>query len=277
VRPIPSRAALLVAAALTLCGAAAPSSAQSKSISILVLKEHGVGSPTLAQPYVDRFIALAAEDNGWSDAKGHYLLNRGAAETFIQKESPHYGILSLPAFLALRGPYRMEVLGRVASSLAGGEQYFVVSKTAPDLAGCKGKTFASDHFSDARFVEKVVVRGDFKLSEFNLMKNQRPFQSLRQVLSGAAVCAFLDDAQLAELRHLQGGDQVKVVWQSRKLPPMAVVAFPTAGASERKTFRANLKSVCEGSGTTACAEVGIHALEPASASDYAEVVAAYGR
>jgi len=277
VRPKPSRSTLLLATALLVCATAAPSGAQSKTISILVLKEHGVGSPALAQPYVDRFIALAAEDNGWSDAKGHYLLNRGAAETFIKTQAPHYGILSLPAFLALRAPYRMEVLGRVASSLAGGEQYFVVSKAAADLAGCKGETFASDHFSDARFVEKVVVRGAFKLSEFHLMKNQRPFQSLRQVMSGAAVCAFLDDAQLAELRHLQGGEQAKIVWQSRKLPPMAVVAFPTAGVAERKTFRANLTSVCEGDGTTACAEVGIHALEPANASDYAEVVSAYGR
>ena len=93
----------------------------------------------------------------------------------------------------------MEVLGRVASTLAGGEQYFIVSKTARDLAGCKGHKLASDHFDDARFVERVVARREFTLADFQLVKNQRPLQSLRQVLSGEADCALLDDAQLAEL------------------------------------------------------------------------------
>jgi hypothetical protein len=246
-------------------------------VEILVLKEHGVGSPSLAQPYVDRFVALAAEDNGWSSAQGQYLSSRTAAETFIKTRTPHYGILSLAAFLALRESYQMEVLGRVASRLAGGEQYFIVSKSARDVKGCKSKKLASDHFADTRFVEKVVARGDFKLADFELVKNRRPLQSLRQVLSGDAECALVDDAQLAELKHLAGGDGVKVVWKSKLLPPMAVVAFASAPISERKAFKANLSSVCEPADNTACAEVGIHALAPARASDYAEVVALYGR
>ena len=273
----PRRVALLLAGSLGLVVAASLARAEQDPIEILVLKEHGVGSPSLAQPYVDRFVALAAEDNGWSAAKGQYLSSRSAAETFIKERSPHYGILSLAAFLALRERYQMEVLGRVASRLAGGEQYFIVSKALHDLAGCKGHTLASDHFADARFVEKVIARGDFTLAEFQLVKNRRPLQSLRQVLSGDAACALLDDAQLAELQHLQGGDGVKVVWKSKTLPPMAVVAFASAPIPERKAFKANLSSVCEGSGNTACAEVGIHALAPARASDYAEVMAAYGR
>ena len=100
--------------------------------------------------------------------------------------------------------------------------------------------------TDARFVERVVARGEFTLAEFQLVKNQRPLQSLRQVLSGDADCALLDDAQLAELQHLQGADGVKVVWKSKLLPPMAVVAFASAPAAERKAFQANLSSVCEG-------------------------------
>ncbi len=276
-RPVHRCAALLLAGALGVMLAASTAHAEAGPIEILVLKEHGVGSPSLAQPYVDRFVALAAEDNGWSAAKGQYLSSRSAAETFIKNKSPHYGILSLAAFLALRESYPMEVLGRVASRLAGGEQYFIVSKTASDIKGCKGKKLASDHFADPRFVEKVVARQDFKLADFQLVKNRRPLQSLRQVLSGDADCALLDDAQLAELKHLQGGDGVKVVWKSKPLPPMAVVAFASAPIAERNAFKSNLSSVCEGDGNTACAEVGIHALAPARASDYAEVVALYGR
>ena len=73
-----------------------------------------------------------------SAAKGQYLSTRSAAETFIKTRSPHYGILSLAAFLALREKYQMEVIGRVASPLAGGEQYFIVSKTATRSRGLQG-------------------------------------------------------------------------------------------------------------------------------------------
>ena len=90
-------------------------------------------------------------------------------------------------------------------------------------------------------------------------------------------CALIDDAQLAELKHLQGSEAVKIVWESERLPPMAVVAFPAAPPAEKKKFRELLTVVCEGDGNTACEEVGIDTLSPAGASDYAEVVSAYGR
>ena len=64
-------AALLLAGSVGLVMAASVAIAQQRQIEILVLKEHGVGTPSLAQPFVDRFVALAAEDNGWGAAKGH--------------------------------------------------------------------------------------------------------------------------------------------------------------------------------------------------------------
>jgi hypothetical protein len=269
--------ALQVAGALWLAFAVALPARAEGEVEILVLKEHGVGSPTLAQPYVDRFVAVAAQQNGWAAAKGQYFGARSAAESYLTSHQPHYGILSLAAFLALRKPYHLEVLGRVASTLAGGEQYFVVSKSASDLAGCKGGVLASDHTGDARFVEQVVARGDFKLDEFKLLQNQRPLQSLKQLLGGEATCALIDDAQLAELQHLDGASQVHEVWKSRKLPPMAVVAFPAAPAAERKAFQQSLSGVCDQAGQDACAEIGIHTLEAVGPDAYAEVVADYGR
>ena len=275
-RRVPRAAALAVVGALALALGPAPARSAPGEVEILVLREHGVGSPTLAQPYLDRFMALAAQQNGWQAARGQYLTHRAAVPAYVKEHTPHYGILSLGAFLALREPYKLEVIGRVASTLVGGEQYFVVSKAAPDLKGCKGKTLASDHTDDPKFIERVVARGAFKLTDFQVIENQRPLQSIKQVLGGEATCALIDDAQLSELRHLEGGGDVQVVWSSPKLPQMAVVAFPAAPAAERKVFQANLSHVCDADGQTACGEVGIRALDAASANDYAEVVSAYG-
>jgi len=247
------------------------------AVAVVVLKEHGVGSPALAQPYLDRFMAITAEQNDWPAASGQYYTSRAAAEAFIQAHNPHYGIFSLAAFLALKEKYHLEVIGQVAVSLVGGRQYALISKSAADLAGCKGKALASDHTDDPRFIEKVVAAGQFKLADFTLTQTQRPLQTIKKVLSGEAACALVDDAQLAELAHIDGGNDVRAVWKSAELPPMAVVAFPSAPTAERKKFQDNLSKVCDDDGQSACAEVGIVSLHIASAADYASVLTAYGK
>jgi ABC-type amino acid transport substrate-binding protein len=242
-----------------------------------VLKEHGVGSPTLAQPYLNSFVANAAKQNDWGEAQGQYYVTRAAAEEFIAAQKPHYGIMSLAAFLDFRIKYGLEVLGKVSVSLVGGQQYFLISKTATDVAGCKGKKLASDHATDQRFIEKVVARGDFLLKDFQLVPTQRPLQTIKEVLSGSADCALIDDAQMAELAKLPGSKELKTAWKSEQLPPMVVTAFPSAPTAERQRFQQNFNKVCDASTKPACAEVGISSLDMASAADYAAVVAAYGK
>ena len=171
---------LIVAGALGL--ALAPVLAEGPIVGIVVVREHGVGSQALAQPYLDRFAGLAAELNGWGAATGRYFTNRDVATAFIDAEKPHYGILSLPVFLGMRSKYDLQVLGQVAVSLAGGRQYHLISKTATDLAGCKGNTLASNHADDPRFIERVVARGSFTLGDFTLVRTQRPLQTTRKVL-----------------------------------------------------------------------------------------------
>jgi phosphonate ABC transporter substrate-binding protein len=269
----------LVAVAFVLLLKLPPVTAQADSavVWILVVKEHGVGSPTMVQPYLDRFVAIAAERNGWDDAKGQFFNNRSAAEAFIQMHHPHYGIFSLPAFLALQAKYELDVIGQVAVSLAGGRQYSLISKSAADLAGCKGRVVASDHADDRRFIERVVAGRRFTLADFEVGETQRPLQTIKKVINGEAACALVDDAQLAELPHLEGTDGLHAVWQSEELPPMVVSAFPTASADERERFQENLANLCEEEARSTCAEVGIVSLRAASATAYAAVIAAYGQ
>jgi hypothetical protein len=268
-----------VAAVLVLLASSLPAAAQTDpaTVGILVVKEHGVGSPSLVQPHLDRFVAIAAKENDWASAKGQYYNNRSAAEAFIETQHPHYGIFSLPAFLALRAKYHLEVVGQVAVSLAGGRQYFLISKTAADLAGCKRKTVASDHTDDKQFIERVVAGGSFVLADFTVLQTQRPLQTIKKVMTDEAVCALIDDAQLAELPHLEGAEGLRAVWKSSELPPMAVAVFPAVPAAERARFQENLARLCDNDGQSACTEVGIVSLKSASAADYAAVVTAYGK
>lgn len=267
-------AAALVAAVLATGARAA---ATPSRVNVLVLKEHGVGGAALAQSYLDRFIALAAKQYGWGDdAHGQYHTTRAAAEAYIRDEKPRFGILSLAAFLAFRQKYQLEVLGNALVSRAGGQQYFLISKNATDAKGCFGKTMATDHADDPRFLERVVSGRAFVLGDFKLVETQRPLQAIKKVLTGEAECALIDDAQMAELPHIEGAEGIRSVWESAKFPSMTLVAFGATPPPERKKFKDGLSRVCGGEGKTACAEVGIIALTAADAGSYAAVIKAYG-
>jgi hypothetical protein len=267
--------ALAVAASATSFVAMTPSSHAGDEVKLLVLKERGVGSATQIQPYVDKFVGIAQKKVGWAAAKGTFMNERKAAETFIDKEKPQYGILSLSAYLAMKDARKLETIGQVAASRAGGQQYHLVSKTATDLAGCKGKKLATDLSDDSKFVDKVVSGGAFKLVDFSIEATKRPLEGIKKVLRDEATCALIDDAQFAELSGVEGGKDLKDAWKGATLPPMAVVAFSGADASDKAKLKANLASLCDGDGKSVCAEVGIQSLKPADDSAYAQVLAAY--
>jgi hypothetical protein len=244
-------------------------------VAVIVLKEHSVGSPTQAQPYLDKFIAIAAQQNGWDPAsKGRYETTRAGAGTWIKAEGPHYGIFSLAAFLEFRGTYNLDPIGSATMSTGGGQQYFIVGKSAASLAECKGKQLATDHL-DTRFNEKVVAAGAFKMSDFTVVPTTRFGQAATTLLNGGADCALIDDAQRAALAKMPGGADVKTAWSSAPMPPLVIAAFPSAPAAEKTAFQASLPKICQGSGQQTCNDVGVQTLSVASAQTYAGVVGAY--
>ncbi len=268
---------LFAVVAATSPFALSDTAAAAGDVGVLVLKEHGVGSAAQAQPYVDKLMLIAAKQAGWSGAKGSYQTTRTAAEKYITDNKPSYGIFSLAAFLGLKDKHKLEVIGQVSSSRAGGQQYHLVSKNAADAAGCKGKGLATDHADDTKFVNNVVFAQKMKLSEFTLVSTTRPIQTIKKVVAGEAECALIDDAQFAELANVEGAKDLKSVWKSDKLPAMAIVAFPTASADERKGFQNAFGKICEGDGKEVCKEVGISAMKSAATTDYQTVITAYAK
>ncbi len=245
-------------------------------VGLVIVKEHGGGTASSAQGHVDRLVKVVAKENGWDHAIGKYLTRRDRAEVWIAEVTPHYGILSLAAFLAMRGPQGLEILGRAVVKRAGGHQYHLVSTRAKNLQGCKGKTMVSDHADDPRFIDTVVAKGSFMLADFELIRSRRPMQTVKKVLRGEAECALIDDAQFSVLHKIDGGKNLKSVWKSDVLPSMVVVAFPAASAREKQQFRSKLNAVCTGAGKAICKEVGIAQLESVASKEYRDVIRAYG-
>lgn len=268
-------AQIIAPAALALGMTTARPAHAEGDVKVLVLKEHGIGTASAAQAYVDKLIAAVAQQNGWTSAAGKYTTSRSAAETWIKANAPSYAIMSLAAYLGLRKEHGLTVVGQAVVKSAGGRQYFIISNSATDLAGCKGKTLATDHADDPRFIETVVADGDFKLADFTMVETRRPVQTLKAVIRGEAVCALVDDAQMDSLSTVEGGGSVKTAWSSSKLPPMVVVAFKGVSNGEKTAFRTNLGQVCIGAGKEACDEAGISSLRPSTDVSYSKLVKAY--
>lgn len=242
----------------------------------VVLREHASGSAVRAQPFLDQLLGVVAKKNGWPVVSGRYFSERGPALDFIRTQEPQFGIFSLEAFLEFRGPHQLSVVGEVVAPRAGGLQYYLVSKQAKDLSACKNQRLTTTFSTSTRFVERVVARGAFKLGDFRVIEARRPLQPLKSVLRGEADCALIDDAQLDATRHIENGSQLKPIWQSAKLPGMAVVAFPKADAVSVSRFKASLPGLCP-SAKEACTSVGIERLQPATDSNYRAVISAYSK
>lgn len=265
----------LLAAALGLSLAPALAAAPSPH-AFVVLREYGTGTPSRAQPYLDQLLAVVAKQNQWPKVSGRYFAERPAALDYVQKERPDFGIFSLSAFLSLKSSLGLSVVGEVISPKAGGTRYYVVSKHANALDGCKSHPLATTFGADAPFIERVVGRGAFKLGDFTLLGAHRPLEPLKQVLRDEAECALIDDAQLEAAHHIEQGSELKPVWQSAELPGMAVVSFARADATAVASFKRTLGGLCS-SAAEACTTVGIQQIKPAGDERYRAVLDAYAK
>jgi len=256
---------------------AAEPAAADAPVNILVLKENGVGTASQAQGYIDRLMAQAAKVNKWSAASGKYVTSRTSGEGYMHEVHPSYGFISLGAFLGLRARHKLEIIGKIEVAQSGGRHYHLVSAKHSDLAGCKGKTLATNHGGDKQFVDKVVSDGAFKLADFEVVVTRRPLQTIKKVVSGDAECALIDEAQLEAMKQMDDAKSLSAVWDSKTLPPMVAVAFPETSAAERKSFKASLAKICAGEGAVPCKEAGIESMAAASEKDYKAVISAYDK
>ena len=257
--------------------ALAPTSFAAGDVKLLVVVEHGVGTATQAQPFIDKLVDLAKAKQGWASAKGTYKTDRAEAADFIKSDKPQYGIVTLGAFLGLRDAQHLEVIGQASSARAGGKEYRLISKSASDLAGCKGDKLATDLSGDTKFVDKVVSGGAFKLGDFTVVATKRPLEGAKKVINDEAKCALVDDAVFVAAGNMDGGKALKTAWKGSTLPPMVVVALPSADAKDKASFKGNLSSLCSGDGAKVCKDAGIESLKTASDTDYKAVIDAYNK
>lgn len=256
-------AALLVPAAAPVAQAAVV--VEADAVGFVVVREAGTGSASTAQSYLDSLLASVARTNGWASATGKYFTKRSKAKKYIEETKPSFGFMSFGAYLGLRKAYDLTPVAVADATAAGGAEYFVISKNQLTLDGCKGKTLATNHAKDAKFIDRIVSGDAFDIADFQLVETTRPVQTLKAVIDGEAECALVDDSQVLAMGTVDGGLMLRPLWSSAKLPAVVVVKFGSAPAEQVESFTTNIEAICEGDGRAACDAAGLKAprrIEP---------------
>jgi hypothetical protein len=248
------------------------------TVHVLIVKEQGVGAPRRPSPTSTSWSASPASSTAGPASRASSRRPARPPRSTSTASDPHYGIMSLGAFLALRGKHQLEVSARPRSSDGNGREYHIVSKTRRTSPAARARPWPATTPRTSKFVDKVIAGGAFALADFTLVATKRPVQTIKKVISGEAECALIDDAQFAELARVEGGAASsrcgsrtscrRWSWsRSRRRPP------PRA----TRAFKGKLGQICSGEGKAACGEVGIKASRPRCNSDYQAVVKAYGK
>ena len=248
------------------------------------LAEHAGAGATAAnaQPYIDQLLRQVETMAGWpaNSAKGAWVDDEKAAEKAIAELKPGYAILDPEVFLALRKKDGLEPIAAVKGATFNKGHYSLVTKNPAlkSLADVKGKKVSSNHFASPRYINKVAFDGKIDVEkDFVIEKAVAPSKPLRSVINGSADAALIDDEQLAKMKDIEGGDQLKTIWTSPALPPTPVVAFEkTTTAADRKKMAATLEKVCsDAKGKQICDSMFIDKFAPVDKAAFVEAAKKY--
>ncbi|MCS6915716.1 MAG: PhnD/SsuA/transferrin family substrate-binding protein [Myxococcales bacterium] len=262
---LPSRALALPVLAVAL--AAVPAEAGPRDFAIYVTRLGG--DPEAAQPYIEKFLAYLEQAIGWprGSASGKFLTTRKEALAYIDSAAPGLGLLEPSLYLELRRSHGLEPLVQVVSKDLVSERLHLVVKdpSIRTLSDLKGKRLWTTLADAPVYLSRIVLDGRVDAaSHFELKAIGQAMKGVRGVLRGEADATLLDEEQLRAAQKLDGGAQLRSVYDSQPLPPMPVVAFGKSLKEEerRRLARALLEMCGTPKGAEVCREMHITRFAP---------------
>lgn len=267
---------LVLAAGVAMPAAHAKPSKASASTSFAVLYPFAGAQGDQAKGPMERLGAQIARKGGWARATGALYTRPAALVRALQDgaRKPDALLLPLSSYLALRASnpaWKSTWKASHEVSLLSPQQgqFFLVTDD-PKRRSCDRARVATHHLDDSPFVTQVVAGKDKVLGKVDWVKQRRPIQVLKTLLRGQAECALIDQAQLTAAKQLPGGDALKVLWTSKKLPSMVVVL-----QKQTRGWGKVLRSLCRDASAPVCQEVGLQGFSKLSSSRVKSIEALY--
>ena len=265
--------AVLVAATTTISGP--------KVIAIHITRLGG--NSVLAQPYVDSFLRYIESAVGWAPAAmdGSFHVSKKNAIAYVARAQPGIGIMEPPLYFEYRQAWQLQLILQAESRDLVADQLHVVVKdpAVKGLADLKGKRLWTTLADYPRYLSKVVLDGQVDAAGFFALNHvHSALAGARGVLRGDCEAAILDDDQLARAKEMEGGKNLRTIFDSPALPPLPVVVFGAAlTAEERQVLaRALLGMSGTSEGAAICRKMHIGRFAEANTALFDNIQKRYG-
>ncbi len=266
-RSVVRRLGLGTGLTLALAGsAAALGSAHAGPKDFIIFTPGLGGDPDVAKPYIDKFAQFLEGAMGWpkGSTKCTFLTSRKEALAAIDTQKPGFGVMEASLYMELRKAHKAEVLAQVDSADLNSPKLHVVVKnpaykSLADLAGKKLWTTMAD---SPKYLGSVVLDG--KGAAFELKQVGVYSKGVRAVLRGEADATLVNDEQLAAAKKMEGGAELRAIYDSPALPPLVVVSLDGAlPAADAQKLGKTLQGMCgAGAGADTCKEMHITKFVP---------------
>lgn len=227
------------------------------------------GDAEQAKPYIDKFAQFIDTALGWSagSAKGTFLSSRKEALAALDSVKPGFGVMEPALYLEVRAAHKAEVLAQVDSEELNSPKLHVIVKnpaykSLADLAGKKLWTTLAD---SPKYLGYVVLDGKGPAETRFALKSVGVFsKGVRAVLRGEADATLVNDQQLEAAKKMEGGGELRVIYDSPPLPGLVVVALDKAlPAPQAQKLGKTLLAMCgEAAGGEICKEMHIRRFVP---------------
>jgi hypothetical protein len=227
------------------------------------------GDAETAKPYLTQFTAYIEKAMAWPSGtiKGSFLIIKSGTMEYFQREKPVLAVLEPPLYFELRQKFNLKPIVEFDSPDLVSSRLLVVVKNPAltSLEQLNGKKIWTPLADFPQYLSRVVLGSKTDAAKhFKLKRVGQVLKGVRAVLRGEADATVLDDEQFALAKKMEGGADLRAIFQSAALPPMVVAGVAhRLTSSEEKNIAQTLMNMCQQpKGKDICREMLIRQFKP---------------
>lgn len=226
-----------------------------------------------AKPATEQMLRVVEKMAGW--AQGSYTAEFTSDMTkcdALMAKNPEFAIVSLGYLLSNESKILPVVQPKMSGKTTETFRVLVRKGAFTSMEALKGKKISGTPLAETAFVEKIVFAGKYPLSTFDVVPCRGALRSLRDLSEGSVDAVLVTDQQWSSLKSSPMNKDFEVVFTSKALPIMPLVASRTGTTeAERKDFISTMQKFCSNrEGKQFCDLFGIDSFMKANDKDFNE-------
>lgn len=231
-----------------------------------------------AQPALESMLRVIEETGRWPEGSltAEFTSKVDTCRKLLEEKRPHFAILSTGLYLEHRDDHHLVPVAQPNIRGKTTDTYRILVKkgTYDSLDALRGKTLGGTLLSEPRFLHRVVFEGSIDpRRHFELEPSRRALRALRKLDRGKLDAVMVNDQQYQSLGSLPFSDHLEVVFTSKPLPLVGLVADKSKTTrKDRARLTQSLSAMCtHAKGEELCKLFGVESFVPADKHTYESI------